>query len=77
MAKLKINSKAEPARPTAPIAPFLLSVDECAEAMRLSRSTVYNLMRSGEVKFVKIGGRRLVPVEAVKTYVAGLMEVGA
>jgi excisionase family DNA binding protein len=52
------------------IEPVLYRVDEAAEALRLSRSLVYELIRCGRLRSVKEGRRRLVPVEAVKEYVA-------
>jgi excisionase family DNA binding protein len=39
-------------------------VDEAAIAFRLSRSTLYKLMAAGTLRSVKLGGRRLIPVEA-------------
>jgi excisionase family DNA binding protein len=52
------------------IEPVLYRVDEAAEALRLSRSLVYELIRCGRLRSVKEGRRRLVPVDAVKEYVA-------
>lgn len=54
------------------IVPELYRVEEAAEALRLSRRTVYELIRSGRLRTVKVGSRRLVPVAAVREYVAGL-----
>lgn len=53
----------------------LYDVDEAAEALRLSRSTLYELIRSGRLRSVKSGRRRLVPVAALAEYVAGLETV--
>lgn len=47
-------------------------VDEAAEALRLSRSAIYELIRSGRLRSVKEGRRRLIPVEALGEYVASL-----
>ncbi|WP_017595777.1 helix-turn-helix domain-containing protein [Nocardiopsis potens] len=44
---------------------LLLTVDEAAEHLRVSRWTVYNLIRSRTLRTVKIGRRRLVPVAAL------------
>jgi excisionase family DNA binding protein len=55
------------------IVPELYRVEEAAEALRLSRRTVYELIRSGRLRTVKVGSRRLVPVAAVREYVAGLV----
>jgi excisionase family DNA binding protein len=55
-----------------PVAPGLYRVDEAAEALRLSRSVLYELIRSGRLRTVKAGRRRLVPVAALTEYVASL-----
>lgn len=47
-------------------------VSEAAEALRISRSVVYELIRSGQLRTVKVGRRRLVPVDAVTEYAAML-----
>lgn len=54
------------------VTPLLLSVDEAAKALRLSRSLIYELIRSGQLRTVKAGRRRLVPVLALSEYVASL-----
>ena len=43
-----------------------------AEALRLSRSVLYELIRSGRLRTVKQGRRRLVPVSALAEYVDSL-----
>ena len=48
-------------------------VDEAAEAVRLSRSQIYELIRSGQLRTIKLGRRRLVPVQALTDYINGLM----
>jgi excisionase family DNA binding protein len=52
------------------VPPVVYRVDEAAEALRLSRSAIYELIRSGQLRSVKFGRRRLVPVEALAEYVA-------
>ena len=46
--------------------------EEAAAALRLSRSVLYELIRSGQLRTVKQGRRRLVPVSALAEYVASL-----
>jgi excisionase family DNA binding protein len=57
-------------RPAVPA--VLCDVPEAAEALRLSRSALYELIRSGQLRSVKCGRRRLIPVEALAEYVASL-----
>jgi excisionase family DNA binding protein len=57
-------------RPAVPA--VLYDVDEAAEALRLSRSVLYELIRSGQLRTVKQGRRRLVPVSALAEYVDSL-----
>lgn len=49
-------------------------VEEAAEALRLSRSVIYELIRSGRLRTVKQGSRRLVPVVALQDYLESLSE---
>lgn len=37
----------------------------------LSRTTLYRLMDAGELRFVKIGARRLIPEDALRDLLAG------
>jgi excisionase family DNA binding protein len=43
----------------------LLRPEDVARALSIGRSTVFSLMRSGELRSVKIGKSRRVPVDAV------------
>jgi excisionase family DNA binding protein len=45
--------------------PKLLTVPETAAALRVSRSTVYELLQSGRLRGVKIGRRRLVAASEI------------
>ena len=51
------------------VTPLLYRVEEAAEALRLSRAMVYEIIRSGQLRTVKIGTRRLVPVAALGEYI--------
>jgi excisionase family DNA binding protein len=52
---------------------LLLTVPEAAEALAISRSKLYELIAAGLVRSVRIDGSRRVPVEALETYVAALL----
>ena len=49
------------------------TVREFCSAYRVSRSHTYNLMSQGKLRTVRVGGKRLIPVEAA----AELMNGGA
>ncbi|QDP95150.1 helix-turn-helix domain-containing protein [Microlunatus elymi] len=54
------------------VIPVLYNVNEAAEALRLSKCAIYELIRSGQLRTVKIGNRRRVPVDALAEWVASL-----
>ena len=45
---------------TTALAEGLLTVEEAADWLRVSRWSVYNLIRGGQLRTIKIGRRRLV-----------------
>lgn len=52
---------------------LLMTPEEAAEALRVGRAKVYDLMRTGALRSVKIGGSRRVPRTALEAYVAALL----
>lgn len=52
--------------------PVLLTIEETARSLRIGRTVVWQLIRDGELRSVKIGASRRVPVEAVTEYAASL-----
>lgn len=56
-----------------PIDPqILVTINEACQRLRIGRSTLYELIASGDVPAVKIGSRRLLPVAGLRAYVARL-----
>ena len=55
---------------------MLLTPEEAADALSISRATVYDLMRARALHSVKIGRARRVPTSAVRDYVSRLLEDG-
>jgi excisionase family DNA binding protein len=51
--------------------PRCLRVDDAARVLNVGRSTVYDLIRTGRLRSIKIGRRRLVPREALDALIAG------
>ena len=60
----------DPCANALPLEPLLLSVEEAAEVLRLGRSTLYELIASGEIPSLTIGRSRRVPLAALKEWVA-------
>jgi excisionase family DNA binding protein len=54
------------------LVPLLLRPEEVATVLRVGRTRVYELMRSGDLRSVKIGHLRRVSATAVAEYVARL-----
>ncbi len=53
---------------------ILLTVAEASEALAISRSKLYELIAAGLVRSVRIDGSRRVPVDALESYVAALLD---
>lgn len=53
--------------------PRLLSVTQVCVGTGLGRTKVYDEMRSGRLRSVKVGRRRLVPAVALDEWVEGLV----
>ena len=52
---------------------LLLTVEEAAQALRVSRSKVYMLLMHKRLFGVKVGAARWIPVKALEEYVEQLM----
>ena len=57
---------------TAHTMPRLLAIKQAIYELGISRTALYELIKDGKLKTVKIGRRRLVPIEAIEELVAGL-----
>src|SRR5205823_8987563 len=68
------RSTAQPAGGRPAVTRLLLTVPEAAEALAISRSKLYELIAAGLVRSVRIDGSRRVPVEALETYVAQMLD---
>jgi excisionase family DNA binding protein len=50
----------------------MLTVEEAAESLRIGRTRMFALIKSGAVESVMIGRLRRIPTEAIKKYTARL-----
>jgi excisionase family DNA binding protein len=50
--------------------PDLITVDDAAARLSLSRRTIHKLIADGTLRSVKIGGARRIPVDALDDYLA-------
>lgn len=55
----------------------LLTMQEAADWLRVSRWTVYSLVHSNQLRTIKIGRRRLVTLDALRQCVEHLSEGAA
>jgi excisionase family DNA binding protein len=44
------------------------SVEEAVTAMGVGRTTVYELIGSGELESIKVGRRRVIPADSIRAY---------
>ena len=44
---------------------LFLTVTEAARRLKVSRGTIYNLMRTGQLAYIQLGGVRRIPGEAL------------
>ena len=56
------------------IEPVFLRVPEVMEALRLGRSKIYELIRSGRLRTCHEGTTTLIPIEAITEYKALLLK---
>lgn len=54
--------------------PLLYTPEQAAQQLACSRTTIYELMTSGELESVKIRSARRIPAEALAAYVQRLRE---
>lgn len=52
--------------------PLNYTVEGGAQALRIGRSKMFELIASGEIESITIGRRRLIPADALHTFLARL-----
>lgn len=68
-----MRSQAEPPRPE----PISVRIPEAARLTGLSRSRLYELMKNGEVEYVKVGNSTLILVAGLRAFIEGKRGRGA
>ena len=53
---------------------LLCTVDEAGELLSIGRTSIYELMKSGRLRSVKVGSRRLIPRASLEAFVNELLE---
>lgn len=55
----------------APAEPISVRVPEAVRMTGLSRSRIYELMKSGDIRFAKVGSSTLILVDSLRSFVHG------
>jgi excisionase family DNA binding protein len=53
------------------------TVEEAAQVLKISRWKIFDLIRTNQLRSVKIGGLRRIPHSAIVEYITRLMEEAA
>ena len=56
------------------IEPIALRINDAARLAGLGRTSIYELIKTGRLKTVKIAGRRFVPMSALRRLIEGQAE---
>ena len=54
---------------------ILYSVSEAAEVLSIGRTTLYSLIKSGDIESIMVRGRRLIPRESLERYAQRLIRI--
>ncbi len=66
-----MSAQHEPSKKRAPLpmeARLAYRVDDAAEVLGVSRSTIYELVGRGELELGKIAGRSVIPTKSLRAY---------
>jgi excisionase family DNA binding protein len=58
------------------IAPRLFSINQAASHLGIGRTATYALLKTGRLKSITIGRRRLIPADAIDAFINGLTKGG-
>lgn len=51
--------------------PLLISVQEAARTLSVGRTSIYQLIKSGELETMKLGRRRLITIQSLRRLTEG------
>ncbi len=54
--------------------PILLSAEQCAELLGLGRTSIFKLLAEGRLESIALGRRRLIPRDALDSFIASERE---
>ncbi|GAA4664054.1 helix-turn-helix domain-containing protein [Amycolatopsis dongchuanensis] len=46
------------------------SIEDAMQATGLGRTTIFELLRTGQLESIKVGRRRIIPADAIRAYFA-------
>lgn len=58
------------------VSPFTFNIAGAVAASGLSRTRIYELLRSGDIEAVRCGGRTLIRASSLRAYLASLPDAG-
>ena len=62
---MKTGKKSDNPRP----APIVITVDALVPLLQIGRTMAYELVRSGQIRSIRIGNRYRIPIDAVHEYI--------
>ena len=57
-----------------PVNVVVYTVEEAAQVLKISRWKIFDLIRTNQLRSVKIGGLRRIPCTAIEEYIAQLLK---
>lgn len=57
-----------------PVNIVVYTVDEAAQVLKISRWKIFDLIRTNQLRSVKIGGLRRIPCTAIEEYITQLLK---
>ena len=60
-----------PMHPAPSPEPISVRIPEAVRMTGLSRSRLYELMKSGDIEFVKVGASTLIPTDSLRRFIDG------